>query len=157
MCAASRDTHSNPLLCSAQLCSTVCAAHQYHICNRILPHWPKGLAMWNDSLVQFAAVMSQVRGGAPPAERLGSACKEMAKGWVALNVKVATPPRMTGRWPHHATCSMSTRLSGHDSFMAVPTSCASSGELLSTSLQFIHYSLLAIYGLSISLGVQRFR
>ena len=120
-------------------------------------HRAEGLAIWNSSLVQVTAVMSQVRGGAPPAERLGSACKEMAKGWVALKVKVATPPRMTGRWPHHATCSMSTRSSGHNSFMAVPTSCASSGELLSTFLQFIQDSLLAVYGLSISLGVQRFR
>ena len=141
-----------------------CSALQHHVrspsvlhLQQNTAHWAKCLAMRNDSLVQFTAVMSQVRGGAPPAERLGSACKEMAKGWVALKVKVATPPRMTGRWPHHATCSMSTRSSGHNSFMAVPTSCASSGELLSTFLQFIQDSLLAVYGLSISLGVQRFR
>ena len=50
MCAASRDTHSNPLLCSARLCSTMCAAHQYYICNRILPI---GLNVWQCEIIAW--------------------------------------------------------------------------------------------------------
>ena len=89
--------------------------------------------MWNGSLVYPKGSYKGLEEGLP-AERLGSACREMAKGWVACRVKVATPPRMTGRWPHHATCSMSTPLSEHDCFITGPKSCASNGKNLSTSL-----------------------